>query len=151
MRTRALIAVVVVAVCSTVASAQNADAPASIPPVPGAMPNTDDVPSALSLKNAQDDALPVPAYRLKHMTDAQRQTIYRALIANQNAAKPANPSTQHFDIGMALPLEAPLQPVPADLARGAPGLESDRGQPADARRADLSASARHYHSVNLPS
>jgi hypothetical protein len=44
MRTfRALLAVVVVAVCSTVASAQNAGAPASIQPVPGAMPNTDDV------------------------------------------------------------------------------------------------------------
>jgi hypothetical protein len=54
MRTfRAGLAVVGVAVCGTVASAQNADGPASIQPVPGAMPNTDDVPSALSPKNAQ--------------------------------------------------------------------------------------------------
>jgi hypothetical protein len=120
---RALLAVVVVAVCGTIASAQNADAPASIQPVPGAMPNTDDVPSALSPKNAQDDALPVAAYRLKHLTDAQRQTVYRALTANQNAAKPANASTQHFEIGMELPLEAPLQPVPADLAGSASGLD----------------------------
>ena len=118
-----LLAVVGVAVCGTVASAQNAGAPASIQPVPGAMPNTDDVPSALSAKNAQDDALPVAAYRLKHLTDAQRQTIYRALMASQNAAKPTDTSTQHFDIAMELPLEAPLQPVPADLARSAPGLD----------------------------
>jgi hypothetical protein len=117
---RALLAVVVVAVCCTVASAQNAGAPASIQPVPG---DTDAVPSALSPKNAQDDALPVAAYRLKHLTDAQRQTVYRALTANQNAAKPASATAQHFDIGMALPLEAPLQPVPADLARNAPGLD----------------------------
>ncbi len=120
---RALLAVVVVAVCGTVASAQNAGAPASIQPVPGAMPNTDDVPSALSAKNAQDDALPVAAYRLKHLTDVQRETIYRALMANRNPAKSADASTQHFDIGMALPLEAPLRPVPADLARSAPGLD----------------------------
>jgi hypothetical protein len=120
---RALLALVAVAVCSTIAGAQNPGAPASIQPVPGAMPNTDDVPSALFPKNAQDDALPVPAYRLKHLTDAQRQTIYRALMANQNAAKPVDTPTQHFDIGMELPLEAPLQPVPADLASKAPGLD----------------------------
>jgi hypothetical protein len=124
MRTfRVLLAILAVAVCGTVASAQNAGAPPSIQPVPGAMPNTDDVPSALSPKNAQDDALPVAAYRLKHLTDAQRQTIYRALMPNQNAAKPANASTQHVDIGMALPPDATLQPVPADLARNAPGLD----------------------------
>ena len=117
-----MLAVVVVAVCGTVASAQNAGTPASIQPVPGAMPNTDAVPSALSPKNAQDDALPIAAYRLKHLTDAQRQTIYHALMANRNAAKPADASTQHFDIGMALPPEAPLQPVPDDLGRSEPGL-----------------------------
>src|SRR6476659_5990716 len=119
---RASLVVVAVAVCSTGASAQKPAAPASIQPVPGAMPNTDDVPSALSPKNALDDALPVAAYRLKDLTDAQRQTIYSALMANRNAAKPTDTSTQHVDIGMALPPEAPLQPVPADLARSAPGL-----------------------------
>ena len=123
MKLRALLAVIAVAVCSTIASAQNPGAPASIQPVPGAMPNTDDVPSALSPKNAQDDALPVAGYRLKHLTDAQRQTIFRALMTDRNAAKPADTSTQHFDIAMELPLEAPLQPVPADLARSAPGLD----------------------------
>jgi hypothetical protein len=41
MRTfRALLAVVVVAACGTVASAQNAGAPAPIQRVPGAMPNS---------------------------------------------------------------------------------------------------------------
>jgi hypothetical protein len=120
---RAVLAVVALAVCSTIAGAQNPSGPASIQPVPGAMPNTDDVPSALFPKNAQDDALPVVAYRLKHLADAQRQTIYRTLMANQNAAKSADTSTKHFDIGMELPLEAPPQPVPADLARSAEGLD----------------------------
>jgi hypothetical protein len=39
---RALLVVIAVAVCSIIASAQNSGAPASIQPVPGAMPNTDD-------------------------------------------------------------------------------------------------------------
>ena len=39
-----------------------------IQPVPGAMPDSDDVPSTISEKNARDDNLPLAAFRLKNLT-----------------------------------------------------------------------------------
>jgi len=46
------------------------------------MPDSDDVPSTISEKNSRDDKLPVVAFRLKNLTDEQRQAIYRSVMAN---------------------------------------------------------------------
>jgi hypothetical protein len=87
------------------------------------MPNSDTVPSNLSPKNAQDDALPIAAFRLKNLTDAQRQTIYHAVMANRSTATPTETPASQLAIGTALPADVPLQPLPADTLRTAPNLD----------------------------
>jgi hypothetical protein len=113
-----LVATVMVALSGSAAVAQNPAAPASIQPVPGAMPNSDTVPSTLSPKSAQDDALPIAAFRLKDLTDAQRQAIYRAVMANRGTAQAADARAAQLEIGTVLPTDTPLQPLPRDVAGG---------------------------------
>src|SRR5262245_35116248 len=88
--------------------------PAQAQPVPGAMPGSDDVPSTISQKNARDDELPIAAYRLKNLTDAQRQAIYQSVVGS---TRPANravlPPAGDLKVGMALPPDAALNPLPA--------------------------------------
>ena len=59
-----------------------------IQPVPGAMPDSDDVPSTISEKNARDDQLPLAAFRTRNLTDEQRQAIYRSVTANVQKNQP---------------------------------------------------------------
>jgi len=113
-----LVAAITVALAGSVAVAQDAAAPASIQPVPGAMPNSDSVPSTLSPKSAQDDALPMAAFRLKDLTDQQRQAIYRAVMANHSAAKATDAPVAQVEIGTVLPKDTALQPLPMDVAGG---------------------------------
>jgi hypothetical protein len=115
---RGVLAAVTVALSVSVAVAQNAAAPASIQPVPGAMPNSDTVPSTLSPKNAQDDALPIAAFRLNDLTDQQRQAIYRAVMANRSAGKATDAPVAQLALGTVLPQDTPLQPLPKDVASG---------------------------------
>ena len=60
-----------------------------IQPVPGAMPDSDDVPSTISERNAHDDKLPVAAFRLKNLTDEQRQAFHADYIRQGPAGRPA--------------------------------------------------------------
>ena len=53
-----------------------------VQPVPGAMAGSDAVPSTISQRNASDDGLPTIAYRLKNLTEEQRQAIARSVAAN---------------------------------------------------------------------
>jgi hypothetical protein len=53
-----------------------------VQPVPVAMAGSDAVPSTISQRNASDDSLPTLAYRLKNLTEEQRQAIARSVAAN---------------------------------------------------------------------
>src|SRR5262245_48041630 len=86
--------------------------PAQAQPVPGAMPGSDDVPSTISQKNARDDELPIAAYRLKNLTDAQRQLIYRSVVSGRAARRAGQPPAGNPKVGIALPLDAELNPLP---------------------------------------
>jgi hypothetical protein len=85
------------------------------------MPESDDVPSTISEKNARDDTLPVAAYRLKNLTDEQRQAIYRSIAGTAKSDKSAGlPATMPVEVGMALPPEASLNALPADAGNAVP-------------------------------
>src|SRR5262245_41062803 len=96
--------------------------PAQAQPVPGAMAGSDDVPSTISDRNARDDELPTAAYRLKNLTDAQRQLIYRSVVSGRAASRPGQPPAGDLKVGMALPLDAELNPLP-DSANVSPTVK----------------------------
>jgi hypothetical protein len=95
-----------------------------IQPVPGAMPDSDDVPSTISEKNARDDQLPLAAFRLKNLTDEQRQAIYRSVTANVQKNQPLATSIgTPVDVGTALPRNLPLSPLPAEVTNRIPEVK----------------------------
>src|SRR5207247_7987797 len=82
--------------------------------VPGAPTNTDTVPAKFSQKNAADDELITLAYTFKTLSNEERRAIYEAL-----RGKPAG-TAFNADIGVELPVETELQPVPNGLANNVP-------------------------------
>ena len=95
-----------------------------IQPVPGAWPDSDAVPSTLSEKNARDDRLPVVAFRLKDLTDEQRQVIYRTVKANMQKNQPLAESIgMPVGVGTVLPRNLPLSPLPADVTNQIPQVK----------------------------
>jgi hypothetical protein len=82
--------------------------------VPGAPANTDTVPAKFSEKNAADDKLITLAYTFKTLSNEERRAIHEAL-----RDKPAG-AAFNADIGVKLPVDIALQPVPPDLANNVP-------------------------------
>jgi hypothetical protein len=102
------------------AASPEADAHAASPnipvqPVPGAMPDSDTVPSTLSAKNAADDQLIVVAYAFKHLTPEQRRVIYDEL----KGSPPPGP-TPSGETGVELPPQVALLPVPTLVSMRVP-------------------------------
>jgi hypothetical protein len=82
--------------------------------VPGAPANTDTIPAKFSEKNAADDKLITLAYTFKTLSNEERRTIYEA-----HRDKPAS-AAFNADIGVKLPANVALQPVPPGLANNVP-------------------------------
>ncbi|MGH6768376.1 MAG: DUF1236 domain-containing protein [Xanthobacteraceae bacterium] len=99
------------------AASTSTDASTMAQPVPGAMPGSAAVPSTMSERNAASDKLAITAFTFKNLTPQQRQAIYQALKGK--------PAAQAFnaDIGMVLPSQVALDPVPNDVARQVPQTE----------------------------
>ena len=77
--------------------------------VPGAVTDTDTVPSKFSEKNAADDRLVTLAYTFKLLSREERSAIYQAL-----KGQPGGRALK-VDIGTKLPLGIELRPVPNEL------------------------------------
>lgn len=102
---------------------------ASVQPVPGAMPGSDDVPSTLSEPNARDDELPVAAFRLKTLTDQQRQAIYQSVVGSARAGQPPSAAgAPNITVGMVLPQDALLEALPTGVANMIPATGDLRYQ-----------------------
>jgi hypothetical protein len=88
--------------------------------VPGAPSDVDTAPAKFSSRTDADDQLPIAAYRLRGLDNAQRQEIVQRLGDLRNATEAG-----HAVVGSELPatiiLHA-LTPVPEDLARKYPEL-----------------------------
>ena len=87
------------------------------------MPDSDDVPSTISEKNARDDKLPVVAFRLKNLTDEQRQAIYRSVMANMQKNQLPTSIGTPVDVGTALPRNLPLNTLPAEVTNRIPEVK----------------------------
>jgi len=87
------------------------------------MPDSDDVPSTISEKNARNDKLPGVAFRLKNLTDAQRQAIYRSVTANMQENQLPTSIGTPVDVGTALPRNLPLNPLPAEVTNRIPEVK----------------------------
>jgi hypothetical protein len=83
----------------------------------GAPANTDTIPAKFSEKNAADDKLITLAYTFKTLSSEERRAIYEAL-----RDKPAS-AAFNADIGVKLPADVALQPVPPGLANNVPQTE----------------------------
>jgi hypothetical protein len=86
----------------------------TVQPVPGVMPGGAALPSRLSERNAASDKLTIAAFTFRSLTPQQRQAIYRAL-----QGKPAGMAF-NADVGMVLPPQVTLHPVPSDVAKQVP-------------------------------
>jgi hypothetical protein len=82
--------------------------------VPEAPANTDTIPARFSEKNAADDKLITLAYTFKTLSNEERRAIYEALRDKPTGA------AFNEDIGVKLPVDVALQPVPPDLANNVP-------------------------------
>jgi hypothetical protein len=82
------------------------------------------VPSTMSEKNARNDKLPLAAFRLKNLTDAQLQAIYRSVVVNPSSDKPAGATAaRRVEVGMVLPPDALLDPLPVDAVNSVPQVK----------------------------
>jgi len=82
--------------------------------VPDAPANTDTVPAKFSQKNAADDELITIAYTFKTLTDDQRRAVYQMLKGQPTS------SAFNADVGVELPPNIELRPIPAELAERVP-------------------------------
>jgi hypothetical protein len=96
-------------------------------PVPGAMPDSDSVPSTISAKNAADDKLITTAYTFKNLSEEQRRAIYDAL-----KDRPAG-SAFNADVGTELPHAIELHAMPNDLVERVPQTKDYQFAVADNR------------------
>jgi hypothetical protein len=76
----------------------------------------DTMPAKFSEKNAADDKLPLGGYRLKHLTDAERQAIYRSV----SKAKAEPNRNVHAAVGNQVPNSVALQPLPGEVTAQVP-------------------------------
>lgn len=90
-----------------------------VQPVPGAMPGSDTVPSALSAKNAADDKLPIVAYIFKGLADDQRRAIYQLVTGKALNAAPPNVATTD-EVGTELPSSVALSAIPGNVTAQIP-------------------------------
>jgi Protein of unknown function (DUF1236) len=118
------------------ANAQARAADNVVQPVPGAMPDSDTVPSTMSAKNAADDKLIIIAYTLKNLTDEERRAIYQAL-----KDEPAG-SAFNADVGTELPAAVELRPMPAQVVAQVPQTRDYQFAVADNRVLLVSPASR---------
>jgi hypothetical protein len=94
-----------------------------VQPVPGAMAGSDAVPSTISEKNASDDSLPTLAYRLRNLTEEQRQAIARSVAAN--SAQPSGTSNAApVVVGTVIPHSEGLPSVAPELGDRIPAVKN---------------------------
>jgi hypothetical protein len=79
----------------------------------------DTIPAKYSARNAADDKLPLGAYRLKHLTEGQKQAIHRSIIRAHAPAATADNGV-HPAVGDLVPSGIALNPLPDDATAQVP-------------------------------
>ena len=96
------------------------DAQTMVQPVPGAMPDSQTVPSTISERNAEADKLIIMAWAFHTLTDKQRSAIWNALKSKPPGA------AFNADVGNVLPPSVKLEVIPQAVAQQAPQAEGYR-------------------------
>ena len=81
--------------------------------------------NSTSARNAASDKLPIAAFRLKHLTDAQRREIAQELAKQRDLAIGAAGAAADYAVGSEVPAPVALQaltPVPEALVAKLPAL-----------------------------
>lgn len=104
------------------ASADTASQVPSVQPAPGAMPDSDTVPSTLSAENAAHDKLPTVAFRMFTVTDEEKRGVHAALKGAPETAGAARAGGA-VAIGTELPQSIVLTELPADVGSKVPVLQ----------------------------
>jgi hypothetical protein len=92
--------------------------------VAGAPADVDTVPSLYSPRTAAADKLPIAAYALRHLTDAQRGAL-RTQLAGVKPEPPADASAAYAIVGAELPPQVALEhlePLPRDIVSRMPEM-----------------------------
>ena len=94
---------------------------------PGALTDVDTAPAKFSARTAADDALPIAAYTLRHLTNDQRRAII-AGVRLEGSASPA-PTTDFARVGAIVPTEvalSALNPLPDSVTTSIPEMSTVR-------------------------
>jgi hypothetical protein len=90
---------------------------------PGAPKDVDTAPSKFSSRTNADDQLPTVGYRLKHLTDQQKSTLYDAIGTQGTTGQSSTLDEAHSFLGAEVPVrfaEGKLQPVPEAVTAKVP-------------------------------
>ena len=90
---------------------------------PGALTDVDTAPAKFSARTAADDALPIAAYALKHLTHDQRRAISEA-VRNEGSAG-ATPDADFARVGSQVPIAvalSALRPLPEQVSSSIPEM-----------------------------
>jgi hypothetical protein len=90
---------------------------------PGALTDVDTAPAKFSARTAADDALPIAAYALKHLSDEQRRAISEAVgnEGRQSAAPDADFARVGAQVPTAIALSG-LHPLPERVSNSIPEM-----------------------------
>ena len=92
---------------------------------PGAPTDVDTAPAKFSARTAADDALPIAAYTLKHLSDDQRRAISEA-VRNERSADPT-PDADFARVGAQVPTAvalSALNPLPEKVISSIPEMST---------------------------
>ena len=92
---------------------------------PGAPTDVDTAPAKFSARTAADDALPIAAYTLKHLSDDQRRSISEA-VRNEGSAG-ATPDADFARVGAQVPTAvalSALNPLPEKVISSIPEMST---------------------------
>ena len=92
---------------------------------PGALTDVDTAPAKFSARTAADDALPIAAYALKHLSDDQRRAISEAL--RNDGSSGATPDADFARVGAQVPTAvalSELHPLPAKVTSSIPEMSA---------------------------
>ena len=90
---------------------------------PGAFTDVDTAPAKFSARTATDDALPIAAYALNHLSDDQRRAISEAVRTDGSAA--ATPDADFGRVGAQVPTAVALtalNPIPEKITSSIPEM-----------------------------
>ena len=94
---------------------------------PGAPKDVDTAPAKFSARTAADDALPIAAYALRHLTDEQRRAIVASVRSDKGAKTESDTNEDFAKIGALVPTAVALSglsPLPESITATIPEMRT---------------------------